>query len=76
MHGGSIGIDEVDICQRHTAVMQKSEGLFHHYGDLGVDLETYLIAHEQGSEQLQQRDLDGEVEGGDDDNWSKRPSTK
>mmetsp|Transcript_11863 Transcript_11863/g.26359 ORF Transcript_11863/g.26359 Transcript_11863/m.26359 type:complete len:289 (+) Transcript_11863:849-1715(+) len=73
VHSGPVRVDEVHVLHGHAAVVQQPQRLLHDRRHPAVRLEAHLVAHEQSAHQLQQGDLQGEVEGRDDDHRSEGP---
>ena len=59
---------------RHATVDKHTHELFHHDTDSGSGLQSWSIAHHQGTHQLQCGNFQREIERRNDADWTKRPS--
>mmetsp|Transcript_22759 Transcript_22759/g.63199 ORF Transcript_22759/g.63199 Transcript_22759/m.63199 type:complete len:224 (+) Transcript_22759:1204-1875(+) len=73
VHSLAWAVEQVHISEGHAAVMEQAQVLLRHHTDLGVDVQEDLVAHVEGTHQLQDRDLEGEVEGRDERHRAKWP---
>lgn len=73
-HGLRTRVDEIEIFSGHTTFDSESQELFHNQRNLGVNLNSGSVTSNQGTEELETRNFNREVEGSDQCNGSVRPS--
>lgn len=73
-HGPPVAADHVHVLHGEAAGVQQAQELLHHHRHLGVHLQQDLVAHEQGTHDLQRGDLQGEVERADHHHRPERPA--
>lgn len=72
--GGTISVHQDDVLRRQTAGDHQAQELLHDDGHARVALQQRQVAHGQGAQQLQRRDLQREVERSDDHHRAEGPA--
>jgi len=70
LHGAAVGVDEGHVVRRQPQRERKPDKFLEHDAHLAVALDDDRVAHEECPHHLEHRDLDGEVEGVNDDHRS------
>ena len=67
-------MNQIEVGLGHAAIMEHADELLNAETHLAVDFDKRLVAHVKSSHHLKHGDLNGEIEGRDHRNRSKRPS--